>query len=151
MAYNFTFTPDIVQSLQIIERLREAVRLTILSPMTAEQLRFQARVRSTHYSTQIEGNRLTLKETEQVICQRRLFPGMEKDVKEVERYYQALQQVDKRVEGNQKITESRIRKIHALLYAGPRAKPTPYRDGQWSEQPLAKSFICRQKLRMCLT
>jgi len=130
VAYNFTFTPDIVQSLQIIERLREAVRLTILSPMTAEQLRFQARVRSMHYSTQIEGNRLTLKETEQVICQRRLFPGMEKDVKEVERYYQALQQVDKRVAGNQKITEARIRKIHALLFAGPRAKPTPYRDGQ---------------------
>ena len=32
--------------------------------------------------------------------------------------------------GNQKITEARIRKIHALLYAGRRAKPTPYRDGQ---------------------
>ncbi len=130
MSYPFTFTPAIVQSLQTIERVRETVRLTILPPMIAEQLRLQAQVRSTHYSTRIEGNRLTLKETEQVIHQRRLFPGMERDVKEVERYYQALQQVEKWVEGNQKITEARIRKIHALLYAGRRAKPTPYRDGQ---------------------
>jgi len=55
---------------------------------------------------------------------------MERDVKEVERYYQALQQVEKWVVGNHKITEARIRKIHALLYGGRRAKPTPYRDGQ---------------------
>ncbi len=130
MSYQFAFTPVIVQYLQIIERVRETVRLTILPPMIAEQLRLQAHVRSTHYSTRIEGNRLTLKETEQVIHQRRLFPGMERDVKEVERYYQALQQVEKWVAGNQKITEARIRKIHALLYAGRRAKPTPYRDGQ---------------------
>jgi Fic family protein len=130
MSYQFTFTPTIVKYLQTIERVRETVRLTILPPIIAEQLRMQAHVRSTHYSTQIEGNRLTLKETEQVLHQRRLFPGMERDVKEVERYYQALQQIEKWVEGNQKITEARIRKIHALLYAGRRAKPTPYRDGQ---------------------
>ncbi|MBC8465954.1 Fic family protein, partial [bacterium] len=90
----------------------------------------QAHIRSTHYSTRIEGNRLTLKETEQVIQQGRLFPGRERDVGEVERYYQALQQVEKWVEGKQLVTESRIRKIHALLYRGRRAKPTPYRDGQ---------------------
>jgi Fic family protein len=130
MSYQFTFTPAIVKYLQTIERVRETVRLTILPPMIAEQLRLQAYVRSTHYSTRIEGNRLTLKETEEVIHQRRLFPGLERDVKEVERYYQALQQVEKWVEGNQKVTEARIRKIHALLYAGRRAKPTPYRDGQ---------------------
>jgi Fic family protein len=130
MSYQFTFTPAIVKYLQTIERVRETIRLTILPPMIAEQLRFQAHARSTHYSTRIEGNRLTLKETEQVIHQRQMFPGMEKDVKEVERYYQALQQVEKWVAGNQTITEACIRKIHALLYAGRRAKPTPYRDGQ---------------------
>jgi len=130
MSYTFTFTPDIVRYLQTIERVRESVRLTILPPMIAEQLRFQAHVRSTHYSTRIEGNRLTLKETEEVIQQSRLFPGLERDVKEVERYYQALQQVEKWVADHQKVTEKRIQKIHALLYTGRRAKPTPYRDGQ---------------------
>jgi len=130
MAYNFSFTSSIVRYLQSIERVRQAVRLTILPPVVTEQLRQQAHIRSTHYSTRIEGNRLTLKETEQVIQQGRLFPGRERDVGEVERYYQALQQVEKWVEGKQKVTESRIRKIHALLYRGRRAKPTQYRDGQ---------------------
>ena len=130
MTYSFSFTPSIVRYLQSIERVRELVRLTILPPLIAEQLRIRAHIRSTHYSTRIEGNRLTLKETEQVIQQGRLFPGRERDVQEVERYYLALQQMEKWVEGEQKITEARIRKLHALLIAGRRAKPTPYRDGQ---------------------
>lgn len=130
MNYTFTFTRSIVRYLQVIERIKETVRLTILPPAIAEQLRQQAYIRSTHYSTQIEGNRLTLKETEQAIQQGRLFPGRERDVGEVERYYQALQQVENWVEGKQKVTEERIRKIHALLYRGRRTKPTQYRDGQ---------------------
>ena len=130
MSFNFSFTPSIVRYLQTIERVRELVRLTILPPVIAEQLRIQAHIRATHYSTRIEGNRLTLEEAEQVIQQGRLFPGRERDVREVERYYLALQQVEKWVEANQKITETRIRKLHALLYKGRRAKPTPYRDGQ---------------------
>jgi Fic family protein len=130
MTYNFSFTASIVRYLQTIERVRQSVRLTVLPPVVTEQLRQQAHIRSTHYSTRIEGNRLTLKETEQVIQQGRLFPGRERDVGEVERYYQALQQVEKWVEGKQQVSESRIRKIHALLYRGRRAKPTSYRDGQ---------------------
>lgn len=130
MIYKFSFNPSIVRYLQTIERVRQTIKLTILPPVVAEQLRQQANIRSTHYSTRIEGNRLTLKETEQVIQQGRLFPGRERDVGEVERYYQALQQVEKWVEDGQGVTESRIRKIHALLYQGNRAKPTSYRDGQ---------------------
>lgn len=130
MIYTFSFTPEIVRYLQRIERVRETVRLTVLPPLAAEQLRTQAHIRSTHFSTRIEGNRLTLRETEDVIQQGRLFPGRERDVQEVERYYQALQQVEKWVEGGQKITEARIQKLHALLYKGRRAKASPYRDGQ---------------------
>jgi len=130
MAYKFELTPTIVRYLQTIERVRETVRLTVLPPAIAEALRFQAHVRSTHYSTRIEGNRLTLKETEMVVQQGKQFPGRERDVQEVERYYQALQQMDKWVEGKRTITEERIRKLHAILYSGRRAKPTPYRDGQ---------------------
>ena len=63
MSYQFTFTPTIVKYLQTIERVRETVRLTILPPIIAEQLRMQAHVRSTHYSTQIEGNRAVARET----------------------------------------------------------------------------------------
>ena len=130
MAYTYTFTPTIVRHLQSMEQVRELVRLTPLHPATAERLRIQAHIRATHYSTRIEGNRLTLKETEQVIQQRMIFPGRERDVQEVERYYQALQQVEKWVEGKQSISEIRIRKLHALLFSDRRVNPTPYRDGQ---------------------
>jgi Fic family protein len=130
MPYHFSFSPSIVRYLQTIERVRQTIRLTILPPAVAEQLRQQAHIRATHYSTRIEGNLLTLKETEQVIQQGLLFPGREHDVGEVERYYRALQQVEKWVEEGQAVTETRIRKIHAMLYQGKRARPTPYRDGQ---------------------
>ncbi len=130
MTYKFELTRSIVRYLQTIERVRETVRLTVLPPTVAEVLRFQANIRSTHYSTVIEGNRLTLKETEMVVQQGRQFPGRERDVQEVEGYYQALQQMEKWVEGGQKITEERIRKLHAILYSGRRARPTLYRDGQ---------------------
>jgi Fic family protein len=130
MPYSFELTPKIVQYLQIIERIRETVRLTVLPPDVAEVLRFQAHIRSTHYSTRIEGNRLTLKETEMAVRQRVKFPGRERDVQEVERYYQALQQMEKWVEGGQRITEERIRKLHSILYSGRRSTATPYRDGQ---------------------
>ncbi|MFO7943470.1 MAG: Fic family protein [Anaerolineales bacterium] len=130
MSYKYELTPKIVKHLQTIERVRETVRLTVLPPAITEVLRIQADIRSTHYSTLIEGNRLTLKETETVVKQGRKFPGRERDVKEVEHYYQALQQMENWVEGGQEITERRIRKLHAILYSGRRAKPTPYRDGQ---------------------
>jgi len=130
VTYRFELTPSIVRYLQTIERVRETVRLTVLPPAVAQMLRFQANIRSTHYSTLIEGNRLTLKETEMVVQSGVRFPGRERDTREVERYYQALQQMEQWVSGGQKITEERIRKLHAILFSGRRAKPTPYRDGQ---------------------
>jgi Fic family protein len=96
----------------------------------AENLRQRAQVRSTHYSTRIEGNRLTLNETEQVVQQRKLFPGRERDVLEVERFYSALQTLEGWVDEGVAVSELRIRRLHAMLYKGPRARPTPYRDGQ---------------------
>ena len=89
----------------------------------------QARVRSTHFSTRIEGNRLTLEEAGQVALEGRNFPGRERDTLEVKHYFQALAQVENWVEGNKPITEERICQLHALIYTGKR-KATPYRDGQ---------------------
>jgi Fic family protein len=98
MSFTFNLSASIVRDLQVIERVRETVRLTILPPALAEQLRTQAHIRSTHYSTRIEGNRLTLQETAQAVQQGKLFPGRER---EVESYYRALQQMETWVEGKQ--------------------------------------------------
>jgi len=130
MSYRFTFTPEIVRTLQVIERARAEVTLTVLPPAVVEGLRLQARVRSTHFSTRIEGNRLTLAEAEQAVIEGRQFAGRERDALEVQHYFQALGQVESWVEQGDPITEDRIQRLHALIYAGTRARPTPYRDGQ---------------------
>jgi Fic family protein len=130
MSYQFDFSPYIINQLQEIERIRERVELTILPRTTADRLRLQTRIRSTHFSTKIEGNRLTMEETKMVIEQGKHFPKMKKDVNETEQYYDAIQQMEQWVESGQAITEERIRKLHAILYSGRRTKPTSYRDGQ---------------------
>ena len=141
MAYRFTFTPEIVRSLQVIERARAEVTLTVLPPALVEKLRLQARVRSTHYSTRIEGNRLTLAEAEQVILDGKTFAGRERDTLEVKHYFQALEQVEQWLEAGAAVTEERVRKLHAILYAGRRAKATPYRDGQNVIRDLAGGIV----------
>ena len=130
MNLRYTFTPAIVRMLMEIEAARQAVQLTILPPAVAEALRQTARLRATHYSTRIEGNRLTLAEAEQAVMAGRHFPGRERDVREVENYYRALHQVEAWAESNVPISEDLIRKLHALVFTGPRSRSTPYRDGQ---------------------
>ena len=130
MPYQFTFTPEIVRALQSIERARAEVQLTVLHPAVAEGLRLRARVRSTHFSTRIEGNRLTLVEAEEAVTKGRNFPGRERDTLEVQHYFQALAQIEKWVDEGKPVTEERIRQLHGLIFTGKRAKPTPYRDGQ---------------------
>ena len=130
MPYNYALTPEIVRSLQSIERARAEVKLTVLPPAIAESLRLRARVRSTHFSTRIEGNRLTLLEAEQVITEGKAFGGRERDTLEVQHYFQALRQVESWADSGLEISEERIRKLHALIFSGMRARPSPYRDGQ---------------------
>ncbi|MFA5162460.1 MAG: Fic family protein [Elusimicrobiales bacterium] len=94
-------------------------------------LREQARLRSTHYSTRIEGNRLTLAEAKEVLQNAKVsFHGRERDVKEVRNYWNALLRVEEWADAGKPVTEELIRQIHALVEYGKRAKPTPYRDGQ---------------------
>ena len=82
---NYTITPATASGLMEIEAAR-AVQA---------ELRRRARVRSTHYSTRIEGNRLTLQEAQEVIEERRnTFRGRERDVAEVRNYWNALLRVE---------------------------------------------------------
>jgi Fic family protein len=129
MDYKFSFTANMVQHLQVIERARAEVGLITLPPAVAEDLRMQARVRSTHFSTRIEGNRLTLQEAAQVTLEGKRFIGRERDTLEVKHYFQALAEIEKWVDEQKNISQEKISQLHAMLYTGKR-KATPYRDGQ---------------------
>jgi Fic family protein len=126
----FTITPKITNALMKIEALKESIKSLPITPGVMKTLRETARLQSTHYSTQIEGNRLTQKEVEQVIKNKESFAGRKRDELEIKGYYLALEWLESNTAEH--ITETTVKTIHALVEGGGRkqVKPTEYRDGQ---------------------
>jgi len=117
----YTLTPATASALMQIESARTAIEHTPLPPAVQEELRHCARVRSTHYSTRIEGNRLTLEEAMQVIeGTRTSFHGRERDVGEVQNYWNALLRVEEWAAKNKPLTENLVKRLHALVEYGAR-------------------------------
>jgi len=127
----YTITPAIARFLMEIEAAKAVVEHTPLPPWVENQLREKARVRASHYSTYIEGNRLTFEEAKSVIKNKKAsIQGREHDAREVRNYWNALLCVEEWAAQKAPLTEDLIRKLHATVMKGRRAKPTPYRDGQ---------------------
>src|SRR3954467_8416031 len=125
----YTLTPDIARRLMEIEAARAVVEQIPLPPAVQSEIRNRARLRSTHYSTRIEGNRLTLAEAEQVLTGRKVpFHSRERDVEEVRSYWKALLRVEEWAARGAELTEEPIQRIHSLVEG--RARPSPHRDGQ---------------------
>ncbi len=128
----YTVTPDLAKALMRVEALRQEVEDLPISPVVLARLRETARLVATHYSTQIEGNRLTIDEIDAVLFEKQHITGRERDESEVKGYYEALEYVRKLVEAGDVLTEEIIQRLHALVLGGgkKRVKPTAYRDGQ---------------------
>lgn len=110
-----------------VEATRAAVDNVPISPQLMASLRESARLLSTHYSTQIEGNRLTLPEVEQVIAGHGGFPGRERDKKEVRNYYLAVDKAETIATLKPPLKEQDIQLLHRLAIEG-KSNPSPYRD-----------------------
>lgn len=127
----YSMSPKMVRALMAIESAKTIVERTALSPAVEAELRYSARVRSTHFSTRIEGNRLSLKEAQEAIERKKTsFHGRERDVGEVRNYWNAMLKVEEWAERKSEFTEDLIKKLHAIIEKGKRSKPTPYRTGQ---------------------
>ena len=127
----YTLTQKIVAALMEIEAAKVLVANTPLTPAVEAELRHRARVRSTHYSTRIEGNRLTLAQAEQVVKGEKIhFHGRARDVNEVRNYWNALLKVEEWASRKAPFTEELIKRLHALVEKGLRAKPSGYRREQ---------------------
>jgi Fic family protein len=115
-----------------IEAARQAVQDLPITLSVLATLRETARLFSTHYSTMIEGNRLTQEQVLEIIENKQHFPGRERDEKEVLGYYAALEKVERLADAKIVVTEKHIQTLHGLVMAEGRkqVKPTPYRDGQ---------------------
>ena len=124
-------TNEIVNLLMKIASVKDAISGMVLSGKAEAKLKHEARLRSTHYSTRIEGNRLSLKQTKVIIDEsRKDFYGRERDVKEVENYWNALVEVEKLAGKQAEFSENLVKTIHAMVHNGRRSKPTPYRTAQ---------------------
>jgi len=127
----YTLTPAIARGLMQIEAARALVDHTPLSPAAETELRGRSRVLAAHFSTFIEGNRLTLEEASRVIADERAeVSGRERDVSEVRSYWNALLRVEEWARKNKPLTEELIRRLHALVEGSPMPGSTPYREGQ---------------------
>jgi Fic family protein len=125
----FSLNAPVVKALMAIEADRQVVAGLPLTTRMLDALRRTARLLSTHFSTQIEGNKLTQTQVEAVVEGEGTFPGRERDEAEVRHYFAALEYVEKLGRERKRLTERDIRTIHGLVMTG-RSKPTPYRDGQ---------------------
>ena len=79
----FIITPAITKALMVIEADRQVAAGRPLTARMLDSLRRTARLLSTHYSTQIEGNQLSPAQVEAVIAGEGNFPGRERDEAEV--------------------------------------------------------------------
>lgn len=115
-----------------IEAVQQTIQMLLITPRVLANLRETARLFSTHYSTMIEGNRLTQEQVAQVIGGEQHFPGRKRDQDEVKGYYAALDEAERLAEKRESVSEATVQRLHALVMGGGKArvKSTSYRDGQ---------------------
>jgi len=113
----FAITPKLATCLMRIGAAKQAVQDLPITPSVLATLRETARLFSTHYSTRIEGNRLSQEQVAKVIEDQQHFPGRERDEKEVLGYYAALEKLEQFTASTSSIAETHIQTLHALVMA----------------------------------
>ena len=130
----FLITNTIANNLLEIERVKEGIKSLPINPKLLNSLRETAKVSTIHYSTQIEGNRLTKEEVKDLIASKKVVSntGRVRDEKEIKGYYVAFDYIEELAKNKSPITENNIKYIHALVTGGgsTKVKGTEYREGQ---------------------
>lgn len=126
----YTVNQEILSCLMRIEKAKESFEKAPLSPKLLASLHQSAKLASTHFSTQIEGNELSLEDVKSAVSGGAKFASgkIGHDTKEVQAYYQAINQMEKFLEEDEPLSEGLIQKIHALVEG--KTKPSAYRDVQ---------------------
>jgi Fic family protein len=124
----YRITPEITKALMAIEADRQAVAALPIDVELLASLHESARLLSTHYSTQIEGNRLTQAQVKDALAGA-TFPGRKRDEAEVRNYYRALEEVERMAGKAGSLTVPMVQRIHGLVMTG-RNKASSLRDGQ---------------------
>lgn len=125
----YYITAKVAKALMSIEADRQMVAVLPLTVPMLDSLRRTARLLSTHFSTQIEGNQLSPSQVQLVIEGEGGFPGRERDEAEVRHYFAALEFVESLGKKPSVLSEKEIRLIHGMVMSG-KQSATPYREVQ---------------------
>ena len=123
---NYQITKSILEKLYKIDQIKEQVKELPLTPRVLAGLKEMSRIVTTHYSTVIEGNRLTEREVREVL-KGQTIQGRERDEREVKGYFNALDEVAVLAKKHI-VTESNIQLLHGLIIG--KNTLTPYRTEQ---------------------
>jgi Fic family protein len=129
----FTITNRITAGLTRIERARGFLEAATLSEAWVREMGRRALVLEAHYTTRIEGTRLTLEQAERLLEGNPVPEADPNDVRELLNYKKAFEFVSEYLEDGGPITEGLVREIHKRLVEGVRgggAAPGEYRKIQ---------------------
>jgi len=104
----------ILSNLTTIAEAKGFIDRAKILPQQELQLRRQAIIRMTHHSTEIEGNRLDIKQVEALYANKKI-DAPDRDIYEVKNYINALKFIEKIVAEKKSVTEKGILKIHQLV------------------------------------
>lgn len=113
--YNITST--ILSRIAEIAEIKAAVERSRVLPLNEAQLRRQAILRMAHTSTSIEGNKLAEFEVGKVLAGKNVR-APQKDILEVENYYQALKMLEDLAKTKSPITTGEILTLHKKVTDG---------------------------------
>lgn len=125
----FNYTDEIISLLSKIEYYRGIVNATTLPLHVSKNMRYRARLKSTHYSTCIEGNPLSIAQVEEVI-KRREGETESRQAQEVRNYFLALNFLSKSKYLKVPVSEDFIQRLHRIIQvrgSGRRGKRSKYR------------------------
>jgi Fic family protein len=126
----YTITSSLASYLLEVVRHNEALDILPITAQLIASLRETSRLKSTHYSTQIEGNALTQKEVNAIANGKKgEFAGRERDELEVNNYFLALEYLENEIQNDTNVSEKLIQKLHGLVLKGSK-KISPYREAQ---------------------
>ncbi|MFW5867880.1 MAG: Fic family protein [Armatimonadota bacterium] len=108
----FQYTAGMVRRLMTISAARALVDVLPVPPDAAFMMKYEAQKRSTHFSTSIEGNELSLDQIREGVA----FADRtgSRQQQEVRNYWRALEWVERRIDGGT-IDEEFIRRLHAII------------------------------------
>lgn len=125
---SFRITDETLKLLDSIGADRQAIDNAAADSETLAAMRRSARLDAIHYSTRLDGNRLTRREAADCLAGETIA-GRELDVAEVRNYYLALEEGEALLTAGRPISERDVRALAALVTTG-EPRLLPYRSDQ---------------------